>query len=159
MTRSALVRTSAACLSLCGVLVSSTIFAQERVAEFDVSASVGVRCKVESRGDIAFGSLDPAQAVNTFSATEVRVACTRGAVYRLNVDNGRSFSTALTTRQMTSTRGEALPYALAIDSRGGHGHGWFSPSIVRLSASVRGLDYVDLPGGQYQDVIRISVEY
>jgi spore coat protein U-like protein len=138
-------------VSLCALLVSmvcaSHAWSQERVAGLEVSASVGVRCKVESRGDIAFGALDPAQAINTFATTEARVACTR------NYDTDRS------TRQMISERGASLPYKLSVESGGGIGEGWFQPSITRLAASVQGSDYVDLPGGHYQDVIRISVEY
>jgi|GEM_PF-2737365 len=148
-----------AAAALSGPLLSSSTLGQERVGGLDVSVSVAVRCRVESRGDIAFGALDPSQAVNTFATTEARVACTRGAVYRLLVDNGHNFSAPLATRQMTSERGDALPYALSIESNVGLGSGWSQPSVVRLSASVKGRDYVDLPGGQYQDVIRISVEY
>jgi len=150
-------------VSLCALLVSmvcaSHAWSQERVAGLEVSASVGVRCKVESRGDIAFGALDPAQAINTFATTEARVACTRGAVYRLVIDRGRNYDTDRSTRQMISERGASLPYKLSVESGGGIGEGWFQPSITRLAASVQGGDYVDLPGGHYQDVIRISVEY
>jgi hypothetical protein len=49
--------------------------------------------------------------------------------------------------------------SMVVESAVGLGSGWFQPTIVRLSASVKGSDYVDLPGGQYQDVVRISVEY
>jgi len=147
----------------CALLIcmgySSNLLAQERVGGLDVSASVGVRCKVESHGDIAFGALDPAQAVNTFAATEARVSCTRGAVYRLVVDNGRNFNGVRSSRQMLSERGEVLPYMLTIENNGGLGNGWFQPSVTRLAANVKGSDYIDLPGGHYQDVIRISVEY
>ncbi len=148
---------------LCAVLVclcySSNTLAQERLAGLDVSASVTVRCKVESRGDIAFGALDPAQAINTFASTEARVSCTRCAVYRIAVDNGRNFNAVRGARQMVSERGEALAYTLTIENSGGLGNGWFKPSVTRLVANVRGNDYVDLPGGHYQDVVRISVEY
>jgi len=135
------------------------VFAQQRVGNLDVSVSVVVRCKLESNGDIALGSLDPAHPVNTFAASEVRVACTRGAVYRLSVDNGRNFNGERQTRQMTTAQGDKLPYALSVEDNAGRGNGWFQPAVIRLSASVKGDDYVDLPAGQYQDVIRVTVEY
>jgi spore coat protein U-like protein len=135
------------------------VVAQQRVGNLDVSVSVAVRCKLESYGDIALGSLDPAHPVNTFAASEIRVACTRGAVYRLRIDDGRNFSGERQTRQMTTTQGDKLPYALTVEDNVGRGNGWFQPAVIRLAASVKGSDYIDLPAGQYQDVIRVSVEY
>ncbi len=138
---------------------SAHVAAQEQVATFEVSASVSIRCKVQTLGDIAFGALDPAQAINTFATTEASVACTRGATYRLLVDEGRNFDARRKLRQMVSYSGETLPYTLEIVDAKGLANGWFRPSLIRFNASVRGTDYIDLPAGQYQDVIRISIEY
>jgi len=159
MKHTARTRALSLTLAAASAMLGSVCKAQERVAGIDVSAAVAIRCKVETRGEIAFGALDPAQAVNTFAVTEARVACTRGAVYRLIVDNGRNFDGKLQRRRMTSGANAVLPYTLDVLGAEGIATGWFRPAVVRLAASVSGIDYIDLPAGQYQDVIRVLIEY
>lgn len=141
------------------VALGNVCSAQERVAGIDVSAAVSIRCKVETRSEIAFGALDPAQAINTFAVAETSVACTRGAVYKVIVDDGRNFDSTQRRRRMRSDANALLPYSLEVIGAEGTADGWFRPARVRLSASVSGTDYIDLPAGRYQDVIRVQIEY
>lgn len=144
-------------LLLVPALLSGSLNAQ--VLSFDASAQVIPRCRVETGGDIAFGELDPGRARDSTAATTIRVACTRGTGYRLTVDQGAAFDATRATRTMRRSTGERLPYALTASGEFGIATGWQRPIDVRLQATVKAADYVNLPGGTYEDIVKIVIEY
>lgn len=144
-------------LLLAAALFCGSLNAQ--VLSFDASAQVIPRCRVESGGEIAFGELDPGRARDSAAATTIRVACTRGTTYRLAIDRGNAFDSARGSRTMKRSTGERLPYELAVSGEHGVATGWQRPIDVRLQATVKALDYVNLPGGTYEDVIRVTIEH
>ncbi|MBL8311785.1 MAG: spore coat protein U domain-containing protein [Burkholderiales bacterium] len=133
--------------------------AQEQLATFEVTAVVVPRCRIDSSGDVSFGALDPGRATDGAAFGLVRVACTRGTTYRVLVDNGRAFDPRRGMRTMRRFSGEALPYELSTQGDRGIASGWQRPAEVRLDARIRARDYADLPGGTYEDILRISLEY
>lgn len=155
-------RPSAAVIVRCTVLYFAQCLSgllQAQVLSFEASAQVIPRCRVESGGDIAFGELDPGRARDSAATTSIRVACTRGTAYRLTVDQGAAFDATRATRTMRRSTGERLPYALTAPSEFGVATGWQRPIDVRLQATVKAADYVNLPGGTYEDIVKIVIEY
>lgn len=123
-----------------------------------VTANVLGVCKVISIEDIGFGDLDPSRAVDAEARGSVRFMCTRGVDYRLVIDQGRHYDTALGQRRMRAGDGSLLPYALEATGFSGVGTGFRVPIELPLSASIRGDDYRDLPAASYEDVIRVILE-
>lgn len=140
-------------------LAPPQLCALEQLATMEASAVIVPRCRVESPADVSFGELDPGRALDVTVSSTVRVACTRGTTYRVLFDNGRAYDSERASRAMRRNTGERLPYALIAEGDRGIATGWQRPLEVRLRASIRSQDYVNLPGGTYEDVLRISIEY
>lgn len=150
-------RAARSALSLLLCACSSAV--EPQVLSFEASAQVIPRCRIESAGDLEFGELDPGRARDGVAVTSIRVACTRGTAYRLMVDQGAAYDSARATRTMRRNTGERLPYALSAPGEYGVAAGWQRPVDLRLQATVKAIDYVNLPGGTYEDSVKVVIEY
>ena len=122
-----------------------------------VTASVLQNCKVNSAQDIGFGTLDPAQALDTVATGQISFSCTKDVDYALTADNGTHYDGAASKRQMKGDGQNFLPYGIAESSFAGKGMGFSNPVGIVLTASILGSDYRDLPADNYLDTLRVSI--
>ena len=157
-------------------LAAGNAFAGTTGGSFKVTAKVSDSCVVTSTQDIAFGDYDPANANNT-SALDgsgfVTVRCTRGTDAAIALDQGANPAggSLCTTplRQMNDGSGNLLRYDLYSDSN--HSATWGCDGTNDVEWSFTNLTPKqfdtygripagqDVPAGDYQDTVNVTVTF
>ena len=102
------------CLALLFSLNVSSAGAATKMANFNVTATVGASCKI-SAVDLAFGSYDPSSATPLDQTTTVTVKCTKTTPWEIGLSAG-GVGTYIDHREMTGTLLDKLNYNLYTDS-------------------------------------------
>ncbi|AZN36367.1 spore coat protein U domain-containing protein [Iodobacter ciconiae] len=125
-----------------------------------VSAEVVGMCAFSRPNDVIldFGGLTPGQGDRSVMA-EVSFSCSKGTRYKVELDNGLHFNKGQSrSRKMANTKGgDFLPYLLQSSLNSGTGHGEAILIPLKLSASVRGLDYLGIKTGSYSDLVVLKI--
>jgi spore coat protein U-like protein len=142
------------CLFL--VLFSFSAFAESQ----RVSAEVVGTCVFARPNDVVldFGGLTPGQGDRNV-VSEVSFSCSKGTRYKVELDNGLYFNQGQgRSRKMANTKGgDYLPYFLQSSLSGGVGSGEAVLIPLKLSASVRGSDYLAIKVGNYSDLVVLKI--
>ncbi|STQ91461.1 spore coat protein U domain-containing protein [Iodobacter fluviatilis] len=125
-----------------------------------VSAEVAGSCVFARPDDVVlnFGGLTPGQGDRQVIG-EVSFSCSKGTHYKVELDNGRYFNQGLGQgRKMGSIKGgDYLPYNLQSSLSSGTGAGEAVLIPLKLSASVRGADYLAIKTGDYSDLVVLKI--
>ncbi|WP_197433050.1 spore coat protein U domain-containing protein [Janthinobacterium sp. B9-8] len=125
-----------------------------------VSAEVIGSCVFAQPDDVVldFGGLTPGQGDRNVVG-EVSFSCSKGTRYKVELDNGLYFNQGQgRTRKMANSKGgDYLPYHLQSSLSGGVGSGEAVLIPLKLSASVRGADYLAIKTGNYSDLVVLKI--
>ncbi len=108
-------RTISASLSVVALIaaVAAAQATTRSTTTFDVTATVGAACNINSANDLNFGSYTGAQIDAT---TLISVTCTNTTPYDLGLNAGTSAGATVTTRAMTGPTNGLLNYSLFRDA-------------------------------------------
>ncbi len=134
---------------------------------FDVRASVAPSCEVLTANDLQFGSNAGAISATLDNASSIALTCRRGTAWTLSLDDGQNFSGG-TRRMRLGTSANYVAYQLYRDSGrttpwGATGAGVATGTGTGSAASQAVYGRVpapqNVPAGQYQDVITVTITY
>lgn len=168
MNRALTIPASLLVAALIASLASTAAHAQLRssTTTFQVTASVGATCNINSAGNLDFGAYPGTQTDNTSTIT---VTCTNTTPYDLGLDAGTSTGATVTTRAMTGTGSALLNYALFRDSartlNWGNTVGTDTLHVVGTGVAQNSTVFGRIPAGQaptpggYTDTITVTLSF
>ncbi|CAN5306962.1 spore coat U domain-containing protein [soil metagenome] len=135
--------------------------------QFGVSLTIQAECKLQSAGNLSFGTDGVLDTVIT-STSALSVQCTNGTTYAVGLDAGAGAGATTSVRRMTAA-GATLTYALyrdsnrtqlwgdvvATDTFGGTGNGSAQTVTVYGSVPVQSTP----AAGAYTDTVQVTVTY
>jgi spore coat protein U domain-containing protein, fimbrial subunit CupE1/2/3/6 len=155
-----------AILALFVLLSDAPVLAASTQGNLSVSASVTGACSV-GVSTMTFGAYDPFGTTPLDVQGSVKYTCTKGTVITsITLDNGQNFSSS--NRRMSDGGTNYLTYELYYDSYGGtvwnattFPTGITVPNKSEQTRTVYGrvLAGQDLPAGNYNDTVRVTINY
>jgi spore coat protein U-like protein len=158
-------------LSALLILSAGSVHAATTTANLGVTATVSATCSV-STTTVAFGTYNPAAALDATATGAVTVTCTSGTGYTVSLDAGANPGTPtdISTRRMKANTSDYLPYQLYQD--GAHSIAWGdattgtiltaqtgdgTPQAISVYGVVTKNQYV--PTGSYVDTVLVTITY
>jgi len=126
-------------------------------ATVTVSANIAGNCKfVTNTGTLAFGALDPSNAVLVNgTVSNPQFWCTKGTSYTIGDDNG--LNEAGTTFQMKhATLADVIPYTFTY-TKTGTGNGPTNTITMNIVGTVAAGTYVNASEGSYADTVTLTL--
>lgn len=139
-------------------MASSAVFADSQ--NMSVTANVNGACKLTSVGTMAFGTLDPSNAIDVTTTADVTYRCTKGQA-------AGNFAVNSITNGVTGTGGtigngtDTIAYTVNWTAPGaftGAGFGSAAASnTVTLNGKILGTAYPNVSAGSYTGTIPVSI--
>jgi spore coat protein U-like protein len=156
MKRIIIVLTAFAVVAMAGVSMAAT-----QTSNLQVTATVTNSCRIDSVGNVAFGSYDPTDPVdNTAGSGNVVTRCTKNTAYRIYITGTRTmaFGAESLNFELYTDAGRTIVFPATFASA--------SPSTSSSNAPVTTNIYGKIPalqdvaaGGPYSATLSATVEY
>ena len=137
--------------------LAGAAFAQGDTRTIQVTANVKGSCKFDATPNINFGDLDPSAPADKTQQIDVSFKCTKGLQYTLTVGDGQNLSGGK-NRMRGASGGDFIAYDVAPKTQGGNGTGFNSAITIKITGTVRAVDYQNVSAGAYADTVTLSVQ-
>ena len=122
-------------------------------ANVDVSARVVGTCKFLTGGSVAFGDLDPSVGTDkNGTVTQPTFWCTKGTNYTITDTGG----VRGTYEMKHATLADLILYSFTYLGAG-TGTGRSGTTIMNISSTVAGSDYINKSAGDYSDTVELTI--
>jgi len=137
------------------VLLAGVAFAGDS-ADVTVSANVVGTCRfVVPAPSLSFGALDQTSSSDAVATANLQFWCTRNAAYTLTDEDGLGADGAFTGTLLSGS--DTIPYSISYTPYTGNGLGRTTPITSVLTATILNTDYVDVPAGNYSDMVTFTI--
>lgn len=146
------------CMVLCLVLILPGIaFSYQENLKVKVSVKGG--CTTTSNDEAHFGEHTSGQPHSILNSTgAVHYWCSVGTRHDIQVDNGQNYSGSSRKMALTPTGGVEIPYDLTYTPPSGVGSGAGNPLKVDVNVALAANALQNVPPGDYEDTVTVTVE-